>query len=151
MWTLAGQVDSLSVVPCARENCSEDKCGCTQLLASQPGGKFVSLIALEETSISNSVESDGVSEKGREKPGQTEEKSAGNNGDIEGNCEFDSMSTGATSTPDLTRDRSLEMNNPQHGIINMRNINVRNLLRYLLLIIRDTTTFCYLPFIYLWS
>ena len=135
MWTLAGQVDSLSVLPCARENCSDEdeNCGCTQVLASQPGGKFVSLSALEESSFSTRVESEGVKEANKKgETGVTEEKSdvptTGTTMTCGGAGEdalMDSISTRDTATSDLMRERSsLEMNYPMHGIVNMRNISV---------------------------
>ena len=121
MWTLAGQVDSLSALPCAHHNCSneaeeeEENCDCTQILASQPGGKFVSLTAVEASSRFDTERSAKEVEGGNVKAKPDGAKEAESRED-------DSAKTDA----DPMRERSSHDGNyPLHGIVKMRNISVR--------------------------
>ena len=124
MWTLAGQVDSLSVLPCARENCpdGDENCGCTQILASQPGGKFVSLTALAESATSTRVESEIVKDTVIKK--DKGESVASDKEEVTSTQESRTFAKDSVPTRDAIT--SQELNNPQHGIVNMRNISVRS-------------------------
>lgn len=103
MWTLAGQVDSLSVLPCASEHGVEEgaNCRCVQMMASQPGGRIVDLIPKESR--------DGVRETLK----------TGVDAGPESN-ETKSASTGKNARENLSSDS----NYPKHGIVTMRNIGV---------------------------